>query len=180
MRAYGTPRSREPLFEEPCWCTGNPVAGTLSHALSHYTIRVPGPTRTLLRQRLHDAGICTTTLWRFPTWLEPDQFPNAHRLSLEGRQPALCPVTLSLSDVDRICDFATPFHRLEFLREITGRTGRCSGLARIFVQLRYGGCPVEIQNVGECWRLPLPAFPFRNAATGVWISIGSEIRSQKR
>ncbi|MFO1457859.1 MAG: DegT/DnrJ/EryC1/StrS family aminotransferase [Verrucomicrobiota bacterium] len=78
------------------------------HALSHYTIRVPGPTRTLLRQRLYDAGICTTTLWRFPTWLEPDQFPNAHRLSLEVVNLPLS-VTLSLSDVDRICDLLRRF-----------------------------------------------------------------------
>lgn len=73
------------------------------NALSHYTIRVPGPTRTQLRQRLYDAGISTSTLWRFPTFLEPDQFPNAHRLSLEVVNLPLS-VTLSHADVDRICE----------------------------------------------------------------------------
>jgi dTDP-4-amino-4,6-dideoxygalactose transaminase len=78
------------------------------YALSHYTIRVPGPTRTLLRQRLYDAGIGTATLWRFPAWLEPGRFPNAHRLSLEVVNLPLS-VTLSHSDVDRICDLLRRF-----------------------------------------------------------------------
>lgn len=73
------------------------------HALSHYTIRVPAPTRTLLRQRLYDSGIGTMTLWGFPSWLEPARFPHAHRLSLEVVNLSLS-VSLSHSDVDRICE----------------------------------------------------------------------------
>ncbi|MBL9175026.1 MAG: DegT/DnrJ/EryC1/StrS aminotransferase family protein [Verrucomicrobiales bacterium] len=72
-------------------------------ALSHFTIRVPASARTLLRQRLYDAGIGTSTLWRLPPGLNPDQLPNAHRLSLEVVNLPLS-VTLLNSDVDRICD----------------------------------------------------------------------------
>lgn len=78
------------------------------HALSHFTIRVPASARTLLRQKLYDSGIGTATLWRFPPWLEPDRFPNAHRLSLEVVNLPLS-VTLSHSDVDRICEVLRRF-----------------------------------------------------------------------
>jgi len=73
------------------------------NALSHYTLRVPSASRMRLRQKLYDAGIATSSMWEFPSHLDKEQFPNAHRLSREVVSlPLSC--ALTPADVDRICE----------------------------------------------------------------------------
>jgi dTDP-4-amino-4,6-dideoxygalactose transaminase len=84
------------------------VAGiTLPHssryAMSHYTVRIPAQFRAAAQAALRRFGIETGTLYRFPSYLPRDRYPNAAKASSEVLNLPLDP-SLTDADVDYICD----------------------------------------------------------------------------
>jgi dTDP-4-amino-4,6-dideoxygalactose transaminase len=67
------------------------------YAMSHYTIRVSAKARDVIQKGLWSLGIDAGTLFRFPSYLVGDRYPNARRI---GSEVLNLPLDASLTDGD--------------------------------------------------------------------------------
>lgn len=74
-----------------------------AYALSHYTVRVKPPVRTLLCNYLLREGIEVSTIFNFPRSLSESEFPHASKIASEVVNLPL-DITLDLNDIDRISE----------------------------------------------------------------------------
>jgi len=73
------------------------------YAMSHYTIRVSAKVRDVIRTALWSLGVDAGTLFRFPSYLVGDRYPNAKRIGSEVLNLPL-DARLTFEDVDYISD----------------------------------------------------------------------------
>lgn len=66
-------------------------------AMSHYTIRVSAKARDVIQNGLLSLGVDAGTLFRFPSYLVRDRYPNARRI---GSEVLNLPLDASLTDED--------------------------------------------------------------------------------
>jgi dTDP-4-amino-4,6-dideoxygalactose transaminase len=73
------------------------------YAMSHYTVRIPAQFREAIQAALRHLGVDTGTLYRFPSYLSRDRYPNAERI---GSEVLNLPLDASLTDedVDYVCE----------------------------------------------------------------------------
>jgi dTDP-4-amino-4,6-dideoxygalactose transaminase len=84
------------------------AAGVISpslapYAMSHYTIRVPSELRDGIQAALWRLGVDAGTLFRSPSYISMNWYPNARRISGEVLNLPL-DANLNNEDVDYICD----------------------------------------------------------------------------